>query len=57
MTKRIIISIPQELLNKLSDYCKEHGYTRSEFIRYSVRQLMSRNENIKTRSKKEKEKS
>ena len=40
MAKRIIISLPPELLVELDAYCKKHNYNRSECIRHAVRQLI-----------------
>lgn len=40
MTQRIIISIPQELLNILDEYAKDNNYNRSECIRHAIRELI-----------------
>ena len=40
MTTRIIMSLPQELLDALDAYCKEHNYNRSECIRHAIRELV-----------------
>lgn len=42
MTQRIIISIPQELLDQLDVYAKENNYNRSECIRHAVRELIQK---------------
>jgi metal-responsive CopG/Arc/MetJ family transcriptional regulator len=42
MAKRIIISLPPELLVELDAYCKKHNYNRSECIRHAVRELIEK---------------
>ncbi len=39
---RIIISIPQELLDELDKYVKENQYNRSECIRHAIRLLIKK---------------
>lgn len=47
MAKRIIISLPEELLIELDIFCKKHNYNRSECIRHAVRELIEEDyENI-----------
>jgi len=47
MAKRIIISLPEELLIELDDFCIKHNYNRSECIRHAVRELIeSKVENV-----------
>jgi len=38
---KVIISLPDELLVKVDVYCKENEYNRSEFIRHSMRAIIS----------------
>jgi metal-responsive CopG/Arc/MetJ family transcriptional regulator len=37
---KIIISLPEELLDKVADYCKKHSYNRSELIRFALRSVI-----------------
>lgn len=37
---KIIISLPDELLNKVDLFCVDNDYNRSEFIRYALRKLI-----------------
>lgn len=39
---KIIISLPDELLSKVDEYCKDNEYNRSEFIRYSMRSVLEK---------------
>jgi len=39
---KVIISLPDELLVKVDAYCKENEYNRSEFIRHSMRAIISK---------------
>lgn len=39
---RIIISIPQELLDALDQFTKENQYNRSECIRHAIRLLIKK---------------
>jgi metal-responsive CopG/Arc/MetJ family transcriptional regulator len=50
MTKRIIISIPQELLDIIKGFCTDKGYNRSEFFRYAARKII-KNENKVSKEK------
>ena len=40
---RIIISLPPELLQEITVYCKNNNYNRSELIRHSLRELIKKN--------------
>lgn len=42
MAKRIIISLPLELLEELDLFCHRYNYNRSECIRHAVRELIER---------------
>jgi metal-responsive CopG/Arc/MetJ family transcriptional regulator len=44
---KIIISLPDELLEKVDLYCTENDYNRSEFIRFALRKLIKRAEKAK----------
>ena len=37
---RIIISLPDRLLEELNEYTEERSYNRSECIRYAIRNLI-----------------
>jgi Ribbon-helix-helix protein, copG family len=37
---KIIISLPDDLLKQLDEYCQEKIYTRSELIRRGLRQIL-----------------
>lgn len=37
---KIIISLPEELLDKVTQYCVENDYNRSELIRFALRKLI-----------------
>jgi metal-responsive CopG/Arc/MetJ family transcriptional regulator len=37
---KIIISLPDDLLEKLDEYCRENIYTRSELIRRGLRPIL-----------------
>lgn len=41
---RIIISLPDELLNELDKYAKFHLYNRSECVRHAIRLLIENQE-------------
>jgi len=34
---KVIFSLPEELLEKVDEYCRTHNYNRSEFIRFVMR--------------------
>ncbi len=40
---RIIISLPEKLLNVLDAYTEENGYNRSECIRFAIRKFIQEN--------------
>lgn len=48
--KRILISIPPELLTQIDQYCKDNQYNRSELIRHALRLLVIK-ENEKSNQK------
>ena len=37
---RIIISIPQELLDDLDNFSKDQSYNRSECVRHAIREML-----------------
>lgn len=37
---RVIISIPDELLEELDTYARENTYNRSELVRHAIRHLL-----------------
>ena len=41
---RIGITIPQNLLIQINYYSQAYGYTRSEFLRHAVRELIKQKE-------------
>lgn len=48
--KRVLISIPLELLAQIDQYCKDNQYTRSELIRHVLRLLINKEKNEKPNS-------
>ncbi|RLF21644.1 MAG: hypothetical protein DRN15_10800 [Thermoprotei archaeon] len=38
---RVTITIPPGLLEELEEMCREHGYTRSEFVRTAIRRFIT----------------
>lgn len=47
MTKRIILSLPEDLLFELDAYVERHKYNRSECIRYAIREIIQVRPNAK----------
>lgn len=39
---KIIISLPDKLLQKVDAYSREHKYNRSEFIRFALRKIVDK---------------
>lgn len=47
MTK-IILSLPEEFLEKIDEYKQNYNYNRSEFIRFAIRKLIYKEESHET---------
>lgn len=43
LSKKIIISLPTDLLAEIDKYAKAHNYNRSEFIRFAIRRVIEQN--------------
>lgn len=41
-SKKIIISLPAELVNTIDAYIEKNDYNRSEFIRYAIRMVLKK---------------
>lgn len=41
---KVIISLPDELLNKVDQYCGDFKYNRSEFVRFALRAIVDSKE-------------
>ncbi len=39
---KVIISLPDELLNKVDQYCQDFKYNRSEFVRFALRAIVDK---------------
>lgn len=37
---RVLISLPDDLLKELDDYCQEAHFNRSEFLRFFLREFI-----------------
>ena len=53
---RILISLPDNLLQDVDNYCKENKYLRSEFIRHIIRYFLYPDDFDKEESKKSNDK-
>jgi metal-responsive CopG/Arc/MetJ family transcriptional regulator len=45
---KVIISLPDELLEKVDRYCDDFEYNRSEFVRFALRAIVDNKTNKKT---------
>ena len=48
-SKRVLISLPEDLLNQVDKYCKDNNYLRSEFIRYILRTFLNPEELVEVK--------
>ena len=39
-SRRILLTLPPELLDEVQQYCEENKYNRAEFIRYALRAII-----------------
>ncbi len=39
---KIIVSLSEDLLGVVDTHCKKFKYSRSEFVRYAIREVMER---------------
>lgn len=45
-SKKIIISLPEDLITTIDTYIQKNDYNRSEFIRYAIRVVLKKDEYI-----------